>query len=249
MTRRLLLDIFSPLPPLATDIANFTAGLLEPLQALAQVRVWTAQSGPVDVPVPGVELRRFSPGETSWTELNAADATFYNIGNNARFHQAIHRVARRAPSIVILHDTRLQNFFAAYSERSGEDRAYYLDQLEAAYGVGARRLCEDYIAGRSGLDELIRIAPMTLPALDGAVGAIMHNQGDAACCAEQTDVPIYYLPLSFRYGPAPKRKRTFEPNAPTRLVMFGFIGRNRRLPEILSTLAAMPDRDRYRLDV
>jgi glycosyltransferase involved in cell wall biosynthesis len=99
------------------------------------------------------------------------------------------------------------------------------------------------------LQDLVEAAPMTLAALDGAIGAVLHNAAERDALAEQTHLPIYYLPLSCRFGPAPTRSPRHDPDAPSRLVMFGFIGENRRLLPILEVLAGMPDRERYRLDI
>ena len=249
MTRRLLIDIFSPLPPAATDIANHTAAMLPALSRLAKVRVWTAQDGPIELDAPDVELRRFNPDAPPVAALNRADATFYNIGNNASFHRGIHLVARRIPGIVILHDVRLQHFFAAYSERDGEDRAYYLDLLERTHGSAARAMGQAYIDGRGPLQDLVDAAPMTLAALDGAIAAILHNREEQEALAARTHVPVHHLPLSFRFGPAPERPARRDPDAPSRLIMFGFIGENRRLLSILDALAGMEDRKLYRLDI
>ena len=243
------IDVFSPLPPLRTDIANHTAAMLPALARLARVRVWTAQDGPIELDVPDVEVHRFDPDKVSSAELNQADLTFFNIGNNASFHRGIHRVARRMPGIVILHDTRLQHFFAAYGEEEGPEREYYLDALEHAHGPAARALAQARIDGHGSFEALVDQAPMTLAILRETLGAILHNRVEHAALQRQTTVPIYYLPLSFAFGPLPGRTPARDPEAPSRLVMFGFIGENRRLLAILDALAGMPDRDQYRLDI
>lgn len=242
------IDIFSPLPPLPTDIANHTAAILPALARLARVRVWTDQDGPIELEIPGVEVRRFDPRSLPAPMLNRADATFFNLGNNAGFHTGIHRAARRIPGIMILHDTRLQHFFAKYSESEGADRDYYLDLLTRTHGIRARELAEAYIAGLGFLDDLVDYAPMTLAALDGAVGAVLHNPAEQAALQQHTQVPLYYVPLSYPFGPAPER-RAAGPGGPLRLVIFGFIGKNRRLLPVLEALAGMPERAQYRLDI
>ncbi len=248
MTARPLLDIFSPLPPMPTDIGNHTAGVLAELRQVADVRVWTSQPGPIELDVSGVQIRRYTPDALPVAELSEADATFYNIGNNAGFHRDIHAVARRVPGVVVLHDTRLQHFFAAYSEKEGPDRDYYLEQLRRYHGEAARAMGQDFIAQRRGLDDLVEAAPMTLAALRGATGAILHDPQACAVLQAQTHVPLYCVPLSFAFGPAPARPAAREAG-PVRLIMFGFIGENRRLLPVLHALAGMGDRDAYRLDV
>lgn len=246
--QRPAIDIFSPLPPLATEIANHTAGLLPALARLARVRVWTDQGGPIELDIPDVEVHRFDPDALPSRLLNRADLTFFNLGNNAGFHRGIHQAARRIPGIVILHDIRLAHFFAAYSERAGADRAYYLDLLTRTHGDRARSLAEAYIDGLGFFDELVACAPMTLAALDGALGAVLHNPSELGALRTQTQVPLYHVPLSCRFGPAPARPQP-APGVPIRLVMFGFIGKNRRLLPVLQALACMPERAEYRLDI
>jgi len=243
MTRRPFLDLFSPLPPAPTGVAEFTAGLLEPLRERARLRVWTAQRGPLDLGIPELEIRRFAPEHLDPAELNAADATFYNIGDNPDVHLAIHRMTRRVPGILILHDTNLQRLFSAYAQQPGADRAYDLDQLDAQ----ARELGSAFDEGRAGLEVLIRTAPMTVSVLDGALGAIVHDRAEIDALAPRTHAPIYYLPRAFRCGSAPQRTLP-DRNAPSRLVMFRSAASGRLAP-ILEALASMPDRDRYRLDI
>jgi glycosyltransferase involved in cell wall biosynthesis len=247
MTRRPLIDFFSPLPPVPTDIGNHTAGVLAELQHLARVRVWTSQQGEIALPLESAEVCRFSGESPPFHKLNEADATFYNLGNNATFHHDIHAVARRVPGVVILHDTGMQHFFAAYGERP-ESRAYYLDQLERAHGAETRALGEAHIAGRGGFEKLVEVAPMSLAALQGAIAGVLHNRGELDLLVPRTSVPLYYMPLSFRYGPAPQR-RTRARGTSVRLVMFGFIGGNRRLDAVLEALASIPERAQYQLDI
>lgn len=249
MTRPELIDVFSPLPPLQTDIGNHTAGVLRALSRKAHVRAWTSQEGPVELAAPEVEVRRFRPDDLPVATLNQADATFYNLGNNARFHLDIYQAARRVPGIVVLHDIRLQHFFANYAERPGADREFYLAQLEASHGPALRAKGEAFIAGKLDFEELVAEAPMTLATLAGATGGVLHNAVELAALEGQTHVPLYGLPLSFDFGPLPARRKPAYGDAPSRLVMFGFIGGNRRLLPVLETLAAMPDRDQYRLDI
>jgi glycosyltransferase involved in cell wall biosynthesis len=153
------------------------------------------------------------------------------------------------PGIVVFHDTRLQHFFAAYTEHDGPDRRYYLDLLERTYGSAVRVMGEEFIEQRGSLADLIEAAPMTLPALDNAVAAILHNAEEQTLLAQQTYIPTYYVPLSFRFDAAPDKPQNRDRNAPSRLIMFGFIGENRRLLPVLQALASMSDREDYRLDI
>ena len=244
MPARLSLNLFSPLPPVHSEIGNHTLTVAAALRTRADVTLWTPQPEP---PEPGLDIPvvQFDPDAMDWARLNRADANIYNIGNNATFHRAIFDVARAAPGIVVLHDTRLQHFFARYSEDPGAGRAFYLDSVRRSHGAPAMADAKRWLAGEEALDTLVERYPMTLAALDPALAAVVHNQGEQAALARQTRVPVFHLPLAFPAGPPPQRGAS----GPTlRLLVFGFLGPNRRLGPILEAFAGLADTD-VRLDI
>ena len=201
--------------------------------------LWTPRDAAQDDAALDVPVVRFDPAAIDWPRLNRADANVYNIGNNATFHRAIFDVARAAPGIVVLHDTRLQHFFARYSETPGADRDFYLDAMRRAQGPAALEDAQRWLNGEQRLDALVDKYPMTLAALAPALAAIVHNPSERLVLAEQTRTPVFHLPLVYRAGPLPERA---PPNGTLRLVVFGFLGPNRRLGPLLDVLAALPDR-------
>lgn len=258
MPARLKLNLFSPLPPLPTDIANHTLGFLPALAARAEVALWTDQAEwdrGVEALAP---VRRFAPDAAPMRALNDADAQIYNIGNNALFHRAIFDMARRAPGIVVLHDTRLQHFFASYTEPEREDRrsrpdpGFYFAAMHRFHGAAAEAAARRFAAGAAPLDELVDRYPLTLAAAEGALALVLHNAAEARALAGRTRVPVFHQPLSFAFGPAramvsgPSRE---QKGGRLRLVAFGFIGANRRIGSVLEALAGMPGRERFSLDV
>jgi glycosyltransferase involved in cell wall biosynthesis len=146
---------------------------------------------------------------------------------------------------VVLHDTRLQHFFARYSETPGLDREFYLESMQRSHGLPGRADAEAFLAGQQGLDVLVDRYPMTLAALDGALATVIHNDVDRAALAEQTRTPIFYLPLPFA-GPGLAVRPA--PNGTIRLIAFGHMGFNRRLGSILEALAGHDD-TAIRLDI
>jgi glycosyltransferase involved in cell wall biosynthesis len=244
MPARLKINFFSPLPPARSGIADFARLVAGPLQALADVTVWTAQTEPPE-PSEGMLIERFDPARLPWPLLHRADLNVYNIGNNATFHRAIFDVARQAPGLIVLHDTRLQHFFARYADASGADRAFYLESMTRSHGPEGLADARAFAAGEMPLDPLVERYPMTLAALEGALGAVVHNPDDADMLAAQTRTPIFYLPLAYA-GSSPTPRPA--PGSTLRLVVFGFIGSNRRLASILDALGGLPDRD-WQLDI
>ena len=239
MSARLKLNFFSPLPPVLSNIANYTSHVVAELQSLADVTVWTAQP---QTPEFGdsVAIQRFTPNDIPWKRLQQADLNIYNLGNNATFHRAIFDVARAAPGLIVLHDTRLQHFFGHYSETPGPDRTYYLDSIRRWHGAEGLSDAHAFLAGEQAFDDLVDRYPMTLAALEGSLGAIIHNEADRQILAGQTRTPLFYLPLAYSGPGAAERRR---PGGTLQLIVFGFIGTNRRLSAILDALAGHSDPD------
>ena len=249
MPARLKLNLFSPLPPLRTEIANHTAHVLPPLGRLADVTLWTAQEDWSPVEAEGVRVRRYRPDAMPWGELSDADATFFNIGNNTALHGDIFRVASVAPGVAILHDTVLQHFFAGLAVHHGW-RAEYLDAMRRHHGTEGLEQGRRVLAGETGAGELARRFPLTLAAAERATAVVCHTPDGVRALEARTRLPVYHLDLSLDLsglGGPPSAKPADD--GPRRVVVFGFLGFNRRLPSLLRALADMPDRDAFRLDI
>lgn len=244
---RLRLNVFTPLPPVLTDIANHSAGWLPHLAALADVAVWTAQAGWELADAPGLSVREFDPASLPAHELNAADATFFNFGNNAGFHREIFQAALQVPGIAVLHDLSLQHFFAALAG-SQAGAAAYLDLMRRHHGAEGAADAERFLLGKLPVDGLAERYPLTLGAADRAIALVSHNAAGVEALRPRTRLPVFYVPLSLRFSdvPEPRRARSAPPH---RLVVFGFIGANRRLASTLQALAALPERGLFRLDI
>jgi hypothetical protein len=246
MPPKLKINFFTPLPPQLTEIGNHSAALLPALAALTEMTVWTDQES--WTPLPDITVRRFIPEAPPFAEMNRADATFYNMGNNSVFHGAIHHVARRSPGIVILHDTNLQNFFAQYGVSGPETAPLYLNAMRRWHGVAAEAEARQLIAGEIRIESLMPRYPLTLEAAEGAIGIVTHNETESLAIGKATRLPVYHVPLSFdlRGVPPPPAPRSAPP---WHLLVFGFIGGNRRLPVILHALAGSQMRDLFVLDI
>jgi hypothetical protein len=246
MPPRLKIHFFTPLPPQQTEIGNHSAALLSSLSARAEVTVWTDQASWTTLP--DIAVRRFALEAPPFAEMNQADAIFYNIGNNPNFHGAIYRMARQSPGIVILHDTNLQNFFAHYGVSGPETAWLYLNAMQRWHGPVAEAEARRLIAGETRIESLMPHYPLTLEAAESAVGIITHNEVESRAIGKATRLPVYHVPLSFdlRRVPPP---RTAQNSPLAHLLVFGFIGSNRRLPIILQALAGSQVRNRFVLDI
>lgn len=249
------LNWFSPLPPAPTDIAHYTTRVLCALRSHAEVRLWTDQDR-WDRSLDGqAEVRRYKLRRMRWAELNRGDMSIYNIGNNPLFHGSVWQVSQRHPGIVVLHDLRLHHFFAGLYRDRWRDLEAYLAQMEFYYGDAGRRDAAAWATHRGlSIDEMTQRYPLTLLALENALGVLVHTEEAFHQLNNLNLWPVAYAPLPFaaarhgeRRGLSSSESKTAGP--PYRLVVFGYISNNRRLDALLKALAELPERGQFRLDV
>ncbi|MBV9770420.1 MAG: glycosyltransferase [Bryobacterales bacterium] len=94
---------FSPLPPARSGIADYSAALLEELQKLVDVRVFS--SAPAS----------FNPGDF--------DVTLYQVGNNP-YHDFCYQAALEYPGVVVMHEANLHHLIADITIKRGDWEAY-----------------------------------------------------------------------------------------------------------------------------
>lgn len=243
------LNLFSPLPPKRSDIARLTTNLLPLLAAEAEVTVWSSDSNWEVDPPRGVTIRHYDVRHPPWRDISQADATFYQMGNDPRYHSAIWQISRQHPGIVILHDVMLQHFFSGLVfHDAGLNRREYVELVERHHGGKGRVAAESHLNGLLGTEELAQIYPLTEAATENALAVVVHSE--AAFAALPADRPAAFLPLCVGASlPTLAESPARKPSDMYRLTMFGFLGPNRRLASVLRALATFERRDRFRLDV
>lgn len=239
---------FSPLPPAKTDIAHYTTRVLPELARVSEVTVWTDQAKWEPDLARLFDVRRFRADRAPLSELNVADINIYNIGNNPDFHGGIWEVSRLVSGVVVLHDFRLHHFFDGIFRVKHRDLHSYLAVMERYYGERGR-LAAMYCFQNDAknIDEMAERYPLTEFAFANALGAVVHTAEAFASLVEKAFCPVAYAPLPFPNRTLTRVSRNKE--AQYRLIVFGYIGRNRRLESILRALAQSEYKDRYQLDV
>lgn len=244
------LNWFSPLPPAKTDIAHYTTRVLPALSRLAEVTLWTDQHAWDKTLEEQVAVRSFRLDRMPWAELNRADACFYQIGNNPLFHGSIWQVSRLHAGVVVLHDFRLHHFFDGLYRVKWQDLDSYLAVMEAYYGEEGRRdAAESFRNEARNIGYLAERYPLTRLAVENALGVVVHTRESADALSPNAQWPIVYAPLPFAAGPVKKRGPARHDLPPYRLIVFGYIGRNRRLESLLQALAELPERSKFHLDI
>ncbi len=252
------LNWFSPLPPLSTDVAHYSIRALTALSEHAEVVLWTEQEEVDPAIKEQFDVRRFTPESIAWEELNRADLTFYNIGNNPHFHDATWQISRRSPGVVILHDAHLHHFFDGIFLRTRDDAAGYLAQMEKHYGAEGRRMAQSYLDdATSYIFHMAERYPLTELALEGALCALTHSEHVFDNLRRRTRCPVAYAPLPYPARiehdppaqPSASDDAPRDDNTPRRLIVFGYLGPNRQLDALLRALAEMDERHLFHLDI
>ena len=147
---------FSPMPPEASGIADYSALLLPALREHVEVEV--VKRG-AKRPPRGIDL------------------AVYHIGNNPEAHGWILDALRRTPGLVVLHDFVLHHLVAGVTigRRDGHG---YLDAMERDHGVVGRLLAHGVLDKR--LPPLWEARPEDFPlageVLSLATGLIVHSR-------------------------------------------------------------------------
>ncbi|HEX3248252.1 MAG TPA: glycosyltransferase [Pyrinomonadaceae bacterium] len=241
---------FCPLPPAKTSIADdYLVGILPSLSRQSELTLWTDQINWDRKLENFASVRHYDPYAINWPDLHEADVTFYNIGNNHLFHAGIWQVSRRHPGIVILHDLRVHNFFDSLYRGQWRDAGGYLAQMKRHYGDEGLRAASEFVnSGAVNIDFMTEHYPLTPLALENCLAVLVHSLEayDYIKAMKQWPVAIASLPRTL---PPPRDDNAASITTPYRLIMFGYMGRNRRLDAVLEALGTMPERDSFRLDI
>jgi glycosyltransferase involved in cell wall biosynthesis len=250
----LKINWFSPLPPAQSGIASYAAQLLPVLARRHKVTVWTDQAEVAPEIGHSLPLAHYQPAHPPWRALNNADVSIYHLGNHGGFHSGIWEVSRQHPGIVVLHDLCVHDFFEMVFLRIQHRPDAYFAILEQWYGQEGRHAAEAFCAGGISAASMTQLFPLTRAMVQGALGVITHTSGALEAIREVPACPVAVLDFPYvaadeaRYrGWLAARRAAARP--PYRLVVFGYLNRNRRLEAILEALAGIPQRQHFRLEI
>jgi glycosyltransferase involved in cell wall biosynthesis len=203
---------FSPLPPAKSGIADYSQALLEPLQRLADVEVFSG---------------------TGDFEAAPFDVAVYQIGNNPH-HSLAYETALHNSGVVVLHESNLHHLIADLTIRRGEwDR--YLAEVEYNGGREALVYAQRVKALEVGPD--YEGVPMLRRILERSRGVIVHSECMVADVrAAGFSGPIAriphgaWIPDADRWGY--RHRLGLEPSIPL-IGIFGFLKPYKRIAESL----------------
>ncbi len=196
------------------------------------------------------EVKSYRVEQMPWRDLQRADASFFNIGNNPQFHGSIWQVSRQLGGVIVLHDFRLHHFFDGIYRAKLRDLNSYLEVMGKYYGDDGRRAAKAcYQNDARNIDSMSERYPLTGLALENAHGVLVHTSDAFEALRQEQAWPLAYAPLPFPTNDRVITQPSEELDSKYRLVLFGYIGRNRRLSSVLQALAGLKQKDQFRLDV
>lgn len=239
----------SPLPPAETDIAHYTRRILPELCERAEVTLWTDADSWDDELERHCPVRHLDPDRITAGQMHLSGSCrdhpgvpFIHIGNSWAFHAKLLTLARRMPSIVVLHDLALQEMYIDAIHNHLLSRNAYMGGMLRWYGEDGRKGAQHVLGGTVSPVQLSQKFPGFELAMEHAAAMLTHTRAASQAIAARGLVSVYELELPFR---ANGKSRAYRPmSGPLQLVQFGHIGPNRRLEQVLDALAGMgPDFD------
>ncbi len=242
------LNWFSPLTPAKSGIAEYTSQIIFILTKYAEVVLWTDQVEWDSNLEKCVTVRHYKLDDIPWLEINQADLNIYNIGNNPDFHHVIWQLSCKCPGLVVLHDFKLQDFFAGIYLGKQNNKDIYISKMKRYYGYQGQKAAEKFLNGDLTTNYMAEYYPLTYLGLDNAVGVVTHTIDAFRTLKQENRWFVGYVPLPYSSEEKPKidaRQKTI----PYRLIMFGYIGDNRGLDFVLKALSTLKEKDKFCLDI
>jgi glycosyltransferase involved in cell wall biosynthesis len=165
---------FSPLPPLGSGIADYSAELLPFLvSAGADVTLFVDDKVAPRLPAGADHLavhsyRRFD----KWLRSQGDVVPLYHVGNNADYHAYIYQTLLKHPGVVVLHDYVLHHLVMSMTVARKDIRGY-LAAMVHAYSDAGVRAAQDLLAGKP-VDFFAY--PLVERVLERCTGVITHNR-------------------------------------------------------------------------
>lgn len=164
---------YSPLPPQASGIADYSAELLPHLAEHCEIELIVDEGErPVEAlarrfPVHG---QRALPG---LLERGRFDAVLYQLGNNRDYHAGIYRALLEHPGVLVLHEYVIHHLVRDLTLFSGDPEGY-AREMRYAYGRTGEAMA------RRCLETGVPLDPWSYPlferAVDASRGVIVHNR-------------------------------------------------------------------------
>ena len=230
------IDLVSPLPPVRSGIADYTADLLPDLVRRADVRLIHLPGQPVD---DGLAARYPSAPATA---VGGGRLPLYQMGNN-RYHEPVLALALAHPGVLTLHDVVLHHLLLDVTLGRGAFTDYR-DRLTADHGWIGEAVATAKRWGAYGTSPIFAL-PAHRTLLRRQRGILVHSAWAAGLVLEEDpDLRVRVLPMGVPLPPPPDpeaghalRQRFGVPAASPLLGSFGFQTPIKRTSSVMRALA------------
>lgn len=164
---------FSPLPPMKSGIADYSAELLPHLAEECEIELIVDEGFRPD---PALAARFPVHGHKALPRLleqGRFDVVLYQLGNNSDYHAAIYRALLEHPGVVVLHEFVLHHLVRELTLEANRPELY-VDELRYAYGRTGEAAARRCLATGVSLD--LWSYPLFERVVDASLGLIVHNR-------------------------------------------------------------------------
>jgi glycosyltransferase involved in cell wall biosynthesis len=234
---------YSPLPPLRSGIADYSAELLPHLAEHCDVELVVDEGSRPD---PSLAGRFPVHGRRELAALLARgrfDAVLYQLGNNRDFHAGIYRTLMEHPGVVVLHELVLHHLVRDLTLFAGDPEGY-VAEMRYAYGRTGEAMARRCLATGVPLDPWSY--PLFERVADASRGLIVHNRFTRdRVLAGRPLARVAVVPHHLSLGPLPavppERARTELGLAPDEFAVatFGFLTAAKRPGVLLRAFARL----------
>ena len=179
------LEVWSPLPPLGSGIADYVEEQLETLEGIFDLTLCSENPEQVDR---GLRARHRVIAQTA---SDGKALRVYHIGNSP-LHGAIYREALRAPGVVVLHEWNLHELLLSFAVTSN-DFDGYRRAMRREHGE-AGSVAAGAIASALGGLHWTSVFPLNAEILSRALGVVCLSGSTAARVAARVPgTPLFHL--------------------------------------------------------
>ncbi|MCA1846318.1 MAG: glycosyltransferase family 4 protein, partial [Actinobacteria bacterium] len=165
--------VWTPLPPVRSGIADYSAELLEGLEPHCDLEVFVDDGYlPANECLQRYPVRHFTAFGRRQAEA-PFDAVIYQVGGSM-FHHYMSEALRVHPGIVVLHDMMWSHVLYTWAHEHGDEEAFrtMVAELEGREGLQAFDAIDP--GDTAALWEFLRAHPMLEPAIGESLAQIVH---------------------------------------------------------------------------
>ncbi|WP_394443425.1 hypothetical protein ACGGKE_18525 (plasmid) [Sphingobium naphthae] len=217
-----MIRFITPLAPRASEIANLNSKVADRLRGTGLFSVLDLEN---DANAHNWHHHLRQPTDDDET------LDVVHIGNNHLHHSGCMRYAFGVPSVCVLHDRNLSGLIrgAHITSPSLYDliaRKVVLRNGPAGFQRFKRALVDPNVGDEVEAQSWDLFA-------ENALALVTHNPTDLPIFRSQADVPVYHVDLPHFFEASQPYRTEFKRGDTLKLIMFGFMGSNRRLRPVV----------------